>query len=158
MKFTTKQSPTVEAFEVTSIEDPHQKKSKFVSDGHTVRRLRRRHIDLISIGGSVGTAMFVTIGASLSTGGPGNLLVAFVLHAFVMYIVTVSIGEVVCYLPVDSPFITHAGRFVDPALEACFGYNFYLLMALYVPFEVTSVNSMIHFWTGDYSAVASIVP
>ncbi|KAG7804562.1 hypothetical protein KL944_000308 [Ogataea haglerorum] len=158
MKFTTKQGPTVEALEITSIEDQPNKKSKFVTDGQTVRRLRRRHIDLISIGGSVGTAMFVTIGASLSTGGPGNLLVAFVLHAFVMYIVTVSIGEVVCYLPVDSPFITHAGRFVDPALEACFGYNFYLLMALYVPFEVTSVNSMIHFWTEDYSAAASIVP
>ncbi|KAH3666055.1 hypothetical protein OGAPHI_004244 [Ogataea philodendri] len=150
---------STQAVEVISLSESEQKpQGRFISDGHTVRKLRRRHIDLISVGGSIGTALFVTIGWALATAGPGNLLVAFILHAFLMYVVTITIGELVCYLPVDSPFITHAGRFVDPALEVAFGYNFYLMMALYVPFELTSVNNMIHYWTEDYSPAATLVP
>ncbi|GME77033.1 unnamed protein product [Ambrosiozyma monospora] len=126
--------------------------------GHTERKLKPRHIDLISIGGSIGTALFVTIGSGLHYGGCGNLLVAFTIHAFMVYICTLTIGELVCYLPVDSPFITHAGRFVDPAFEFIAGYNFYIMASLYIPFEITSVNSMIHFWRDDYSPAAAFVP
>ncbi|KAG0675188.1 hypothetical protein C6P40_001866 [Pichia californica] len=126
---------------------------------HTERRLKQRHIDLISIGGSIGTALFVTIGSGLMHGGCGNLLISFTIHGLVIiYIVTLTIGELICYLPVDSPFITHAGRFVDPAFEAVCGYNFYIMVSLYIPFEITSVNSMIHFWRSDYSPADSFVP
>lgn len=103
--------------------------------------------------------MFVTIGNALMNGGCGNLLVAFAIHGLlVIYIVTLTIGELICYLPVDSPFITHAGRFVDPAFEVMCGYNFYIMVSLYIPFEITSVNSMIHFWRDDYNPADSFVP
>lgn len=128
---------------------------------HTERRLKQRHIDLIAIGGSIGTALFVTIGSALMNGGCGNLLVAFTIHGLlVIYIVTLTIGELVCYLPVDSPFITHAGRFIDPAFEVVCGYNFYIMVSLYIPFEITSVNSMIHFWKSKdtYNPAESFVP
>ncbi|GME79603.1 unnamed protein product [Ambrosiozyma monospora] len=126
--------------------------------GHTERKLKPRHVDLIAIGGSVGTGLFVTIGTGLHYGGCGSLLVAFIIHGFLIYICTLSIGELVCYLPVDFPFITHAGRFVDPAFEFLTGYNFYIMASLYIPFEITSVNSMIHFWRDDYSPAAAFVP
>lgn len=133
--------------------------SKIDVDTHTERGLKQRHIDLISIGGSIGTALFVTIGSGLMDGGCGNLLISFTIHGlFVIYIVTLTIGELICYLPVDSPFITHAGRFVDPAFEVVQGYNFYIMVSLYIPFEITSVNSMIHFWRSDYSPADSFVP
>ena len=127
----------------------------------TERKLKQRHVDLIAIGGSIGTALFVTIGIALMNGGCGNLLIAFFIHGiFVIYPVTLSIGELVCYLPVDSPFITHAGRFVDPAFEVVCGYNFYIMVSLYIPFEITSVNSMIHFWRdgSEYSPADAFVP
>lgn len=136
--------------------------SDFSKDGSieysTHRNLKPRHIDLIAIGGSIGTGLFVTIGQGLLHGGCGNLLLAFCINGFIVYLVTLSIGEVICYLPVDSPFITHAGRFVDPAFEFCCGLNFYLMISLYIPFEITSVNSMIHFWRDDYSPAAAIAP
>ncbi|KAG0675189.1 hypothetical protein C6P40_001867 [Pichia californica] len=125
----------------------------------TKRRLKQRHIDLISIGGSIGTALFVTIGSGLMKGGCGNLLISFAVHGIVViYIVTLTIGELICYLPVDSPFITHAGRFVDPAFEVMAGFNFYIMVSLYIPFEITSVNSMIHFWRTGYSPADTFVP
>lgn len=133
-------------------------KSKVDPNSHTERRLKQRHIDLISIGGSIGTALFVTIGGGLMHGGCGNLLISFFIHGIIIYVVTLTIGELVCYLPVDSPFITHAGRFVDPAFEIVCGYNFWIMASLNIPFEITSVNSMIHFWREDYSPADAFVP
>ena len=43
----------------------------------THRRLRPRHIQLIGIGGTIGTALFVSIGRGLMRGGPANLFLAF---------------------------------------------------------------------------------
>jgi amino acid permease len=43
----------------------------------THRKLKARHIQLIGIGGTIGTALFVQIGRSLINGGPGSLFLAF---------------------------------------------------------------------------------
>ena len=41
------------------------------------RRLKSRHIQLIGIGGTIGTALYVSIGNGLLNGGPGSLFLAF---------------------------------------------------------------------------------
>jgi amino acid permease len=56
---------------------------KIVAD-NTHRRLRPRHIQLIGIGGTIGTALYVAIGRSLTQGGPGSLFIAFTLW-YVIY-------------------------------------------------------------------------
>lgn len=43
----------------------------------THRQLRPRHIQLIGIGGTIGTALYVQIGRGLLNGGPGSLFLAF---------------------------------------------------------------------------------
>lgn len=45
----------------------------------THRQLRPRHIQLIGIGGTIGTALYVQIGRGLLNGGPGSLFLAFTL-------------------------------------------------------------------------------
>lgn len=45
----------------------------------THRKLKPRHIQLIGIGGTIGTALYVQIGKSLGKGGPGSLFLAFVI-------------------------------------------------------------------------------
>jgi amino acid transporter len=49
-----------------------------VSD-HTHRKLKSRHIQLIGIGGTIGTALYVQIGRGLMNGGPASLFLAFTL-------------------------------------------------------------------------------
>ncbi|WEW55561.1 general amino acid permease agp2 [Emydomyces testavorans] len=46
---------------------------------HTHRKLKPRHIQLIGIGGTIGTALFVQIGKGLISGGPASLFMAFTL-------------------------------------------------------------------------------
>jgi amino acid transporter len=48
-----------------------------VSFDSTHRQLRPRHIQLIGIGGTIGTALYVSIGHGLINGGPGSLFLAF---------------------------------------------------------------------------------
>lgn len=43
----------------------------------THRKLKPRHIQLIGIGGTIGTALYVQIGHGLINGGPGSLFLAF---------------------------------------------------------------------------------
>ncbi|KAL5334431.1 amino acid permease/ SLC12A domain-containing protein [Aspergillus crustosus] len=53
----------------------------------------------------------------------------------------------VTYLPISSPFVRFAGRYVDEAFEVAAGYNFFVFEAALVPFEVTAANLVIHYWT-----------
>lgn len=49
---------------------------------NTHRKLKSRHIQLIGIGGTIGTALYVQIGRGLMNGGPASLFLAFTLCKF----------------------------------------------------------------------------
>ncbi|KAL0948255.1 hypothetical protein HGRIS_010851 [Hohenbuehelia grisea] len=53
----------------------------------------------------------------------------------------------VTWIPISSPFVRFADRFVDPALGFCAGVNFFVFEASLVPFEITAFNLVLRFWT-----------
>lgn len=122
----------------------------------THRKLKSRHIQLIGIGGTIGTALYVQIGKNLIAGGPASLFIAFSLWCTVILAVTVSMAEMVTYLPISSPFIRFAGRWVDESIGFAAGWNFFIFEAALVPFEVTACNLIIHFWS-DAVPVGGII-
>ncbi|CCF36847.1 amino acid permease [Colletotrichum higginsianum] len=115
------------------------------SDG-LQRRLDNRQIQLIAIGGTIGTGLFVTIGEGLVKGGPGSLLLAYTLYACVVALVNNSIAEMSTYMPVSGGFIRLAGVWVDDALGFMVGWNYFLYEALLIPFEITALNLVCSFW------------
>ena len=68
-----------------------------------------------SIGGTIGTALYVQIGRGLLNGGPASLFIAFTLWCSVILAVTLCMAEMVTYLPISSPFIRFAGRYGSDA-------------------------------------------
>ncbi|KAL1843339.1 hypothetical protein VTJ49DRAFT_2156 [Mycothermus thermophilus] len=104
-----------------------------VQGDHTHRRLKSRHIQLIGIGGTIGTALYVQIGKGLLDGGPASLFLAFTLWCTVILAVTLCMAEMVSSLPISSPFIRFAGRYVDEALGFAAGWNFFVFEAVMVP-------------------------
>ncbi|KAF8077701.1 general amino acid permease AGP2 [Lyophyllum atratum] len=122
----------------------------------TRRRLKNRHIQLIGIGGTVGTALFVQIGSSLTKGGPGSLFLAFTIWSTFILAINNCLSEMVTWIPISSPFVRFADRFVDPALGFCAGVNFFALQAALVPFEVVAFNLVLQFWTDKIPIVAVI--
>ncbi|THY25315.1 amino acid permease [Aureobasidium pullulans] len=119
----------------------------------THRRLKSRHIQLIGIGGTIGTALYVSIGNGLLNGGPASLFLAFSICmpkrqiCTVADLVTPGTAEMVTYLPISSPFIRFASRYMDEAMGFAAGWNFFVFEAILVPFEVTACNVVIHYWS-----------
>ncbi|KPM43679.1 General amino acid permease AGP2 [Neonectria ditissima] len=113
----------------------------------THRKLKARHIQLIGIGGTIGTALYVQIGKGLLNGGPASLFIAFTIWCSFILAITLCMAEMVTYLPISSPFIRFAGRYVDEAFGFAAGWNFFVFEAVLVPFEVTACNLIIHFWS-----------
>ncbi|TPX20089.1 hypothetical protein DIZ76_017886 [Coccidioides immitis] len=126
------------------------------SADHTHRKLKPRHIQLIGIGGTIGTALFVQIGTGLMSGGPANLFMAFTLWSTFILAVTMCMAEMVTYLPISSPFIRFAGRYVDEAFGVAAGYNFFVFEAAMVPFEIVACNFIIHYWSDIVPAAVII--
>ncbi|GAB1316695.1 proteinral amino acid permease agp2 [Madurella fahalii] len=114
---------------------------------HTHRKLKSRHIQLIGIGGTIGTALYVQIGRGLLSGGPASLFMAFTIWCTFILAVTLCMAEMVTYLPISSPFIRFAGRYVDEAFGFAAGWNFFVFEAAMVPFEITACNVIIHYWS-----------
>jgi len=65
-------------------------------------------------------------------------------------------AEMVTYLPISSPFIRFAGRYVDEAFGFAAGWNFFIFEAALVPFEITACNVIIHYWSDIVPAGAII--
>ncbi|KAL8672908.1 MAG: hypothetical protein Q9168_002662 [Polycauliona sp. 1 TL-2023] len=128
-------------------DSPSSSVSLKLGSDNTHRRLKSRHIQLIGIGGTIGTALFVQIGQALIQGGPGSLFIAFTLWCTFILAITICAAEMVTYLPISSPFIRFAGRFVDEAFGVAAGYNFFVLQAMLVPFEVVACNLIIAYWS-----------
>ncbi|KAG4439808.1 hypothetical protein IFR05_004706 [Cadophora sp. M221] len=122
----------------------------------THRQLRPRHIQLIGIGGTIGTALYVQIGRGLLNGGPGSLFLAFTIWCTFILAVTNCMNEMVTYLPISSPFIRFAGRYVDEAFGVAAGYNFFIFEAALVPFEIVACNVIIQYWS-DAVPVGGII-
>lgn len=61
---------------------------------HTHRKLKPRHIQFIGIGGTIGTALFVSIGRGLMQGGPASLFIAFTLWYVIYYLFV--LGMILC--------------------------------------------------------------
>lgn len=88
------------------------------------RHLANRQIQLIAIGGSIGTALFVSIGQGLYHGGAASLLIAYTIESCVLALVNNCVAEMSTAYPVSGGFIRLAGHFVDDALGFMVGWNF----------------------------------
>lgn len=113
------------------------------------RKLGPRNIQLIAIGGSIGTALFITIGQALNKGGPGSLFIAFAVYNVMMALVNNSMAEMATYMPVSGGFIFLASKWVDDALGFMVGWNFFIYEALQIPFEITAINLILSYWRDD---------
>jgi amino acid transporter len=69
------------------------------------RKLRSRHIQMISIGGCIGCGLFIGSGACLKEGGPGAILVAFSIIGIMIFCMVNAMAELATLFPIQgAPF------------------------------------------------------
>ncbi|KAF2014106.1 general amino acid permease-like protein AGP2 [Aaosphaeria arxii CBS 175.79] len=118
------------------------------------RHLGNRQIQLIAIGGSIGTALFVSIGGALNKAGPLGMLLAYTGYSCILAMINNCIAEMGTYMPITGGFIRLAGHWADEALGFAAGWNFFLYEALLIPFEITALNLVLTFWRDDIPVAA----
>lgn len=94
-----------------------------ISESPLSRRLKGRHLQMIAIGGSIGTGLFVGSGNALRAGGPAALLIAFSLIGMMLYCVVHALGELAVAFPVAGSFSAYSTRFLDPAWGFAMGWK-----------------------------------
>lgn len=73
------------------------------------RSLSARQVQMIAIGGTIGTGLFLGTGKSLATGGPASILICYFIVGFIVFVTMLSLGEMAAFLPVAGSFCTFAG-------------------------------------------------
>ncbi|GAB1519874.1 proteinral amino acid permease agp2 [Rhizoctonia solani] len=116
---------------------------------HTKRVLSARQVQLFSIGGTIGTSIFVAIGSALVHGGPLSLLIGYAFWCSVIFCVNEGQAEMVCLLPIESSFNRFATRWVDRAFGAATSWNYWICMVALFNFEITAFTAVVGFWTDD---------
>ncbi|KAK6382993.1 hypothetical protein LTS17_003663 [Exophiala oligosperma] len=89
------------------------------------RQLKPRHMQMIAIGGVIGTGLFLGTGGNLANGGPAGLLIAYCLMASLLFSVMVALGEMVSKFPIPGGQFALAGRFVAPELGFAMGWLYW---------------------------------
>ncbi|KAL8672688.1 MAG: hypothetical protein Q9168_002848 [Polycauliona sp. 1 TL-2023] len=115
--------------------------------GTTQRGLKSRHIQLIALGGCIGTGLFVGTGATLSTTGPAPLFMSFVVISGIVWVVMQTIAEMASYIPTAGSSVPqYVKRYVEPSLAFAAGWNYWYAYAMLVASEVSASAVIIGYW------------
>ncbi|KAG7893167.1 hypothetical protein KL936_001341 [Ogataea polymorpha] len=118
------------------------------------RNLKPRHIQMIALGGSIGTGLFVGSGSALSTGGPASLLIAWGLVGIMIYCTVQAMGELTVTFPVSGSFVQYNTRFISPSWGFCMAYNYALQWLVVLPLELVAASLTIKFWNSTVNSAA----
>ncbi|KAJ5112772.1 hypothetical protein N7532_000817 [Penicillium argentinense] len=110
------------------------------------RRLRSRHLQMIAIGGTIGTGLFIGSGTAISYAGPVGALIAYIFVGSIVFSVMTALGEVATFLPIPGAFASYATRLVDPSLGFAMGWIYWFSWASTFALELTATGLIIQFW------------
>lgn len=89
----------------------------------THRGLKARQAQMIALGGTIGTGLFVGSGAVLAKGGPLFILISYTVLSILVYFIVTAIVEVAAYLPVNGGTMAYYGnRNVSKSLGFAMGF------------------------------------
>jgi lysine-specific permease len=115
------------------------------------RGLSTRHLNMIALGGSIGTGIFVAMGDTLNQAGPGGALLAYGIIGIMVYFLITSLGEMATHMPISGSFSSYATKFIDPALGFALGWNYWYNWAITVAAEMVAGSLIMKYWFPDVS-------
>ena len=99
------------------------------------RGMRSRHMFMISIGGVIGTGLFVGSGYTINQAGPGGAVLAYALGGILVGIVMMCLGELATAMPVAGSFKTYAEEFISPSIGFLSGWLYWINGSLTITVE-----------------------
>ncbi|MFD8480932.1 amino acid permease [Kitasatospora sp. NPDC059673] len=109
------------------------------------RGLGGRQIQMIAIGGAIGTGLFLGAGTAISKAGP-SLLLAYAVAGVVIFVIMRALGELLTYRPVSGSFAEYAREFLGPFAGFVTGWTYWLFWVVTGMAETTAAAVYVRFW------------
>ena len=113
------------------------------------KKLRARHLTWISLGASIGTGLFITLGVSLHHAGPLGLLLVWMFIGSLVFATMSSLSELATAFPVSGAFVTFPTLFIDKSLGFAIAWNYALQWLITMPLELVAASMCIQYWRPD---------
>ncbi|EJF89143.1 D-serine/D-alanine/glycine transporter [Bartonella tamiae] len=131
--------------------DIKQKDLNNFSDKHLYRGLENRHIQLIAIGGAIGTGLFMGSGRTISVAGP-SIVFVYAIIGFMLFFVMRAMGELLLANTQYKSFIDFSADLLGPWAGFFIGWTYWLCWIVTGVADVIAIAGYAHFWWPDLNA------
>jgi aromatic amino acid transport protein AroP len=118
------------------------------SPGQLRRGLKNRHIQLIALGGAVGTGLFLGVAHTVAMAGP-SVILGYAIAGVIAFFIMRQLGEMVVEEPVAGTFAHFAARYWSPVAGFMSGWNYWVLYVLVGMAELSAVGVYVQYWWPD---------
>ncbi|ACT14585.1 amino acid permease [Pectobacterium aroidearum] len=118
------------------------------TDGTLKRGLKNRHIQLIALGGAVGTGLFLGIAQTIKMAGP-SVLLGYAIGGLIAFLIMRQLGEMVVEEPVAGSFSHFAYKYWGDFAGFASGWNYWVLYVLVAMAELSAVGIYVQYWWPD---------
>lgn len=116
-------------------------------EGEFHRALKDRHIQLIALGGIIGSGYFLGTGAVIHDVGP-SVCFAYLLGGLIIYLTMLCMGELAVAIPISGSFINYTADFISPSLACGVGWSYWISWVAYIPAECLAGGIIMEYFTG----------
>ena len=109
------------------------------------RGLTNRHIQLIALGGAIGTGLFLGIGPAAVLAGP-SVILGYAIAGIIAFFIMRQLGEMVVNEPVSGSFSHFAYKYWGSFAGFASGWNYWILYVLVSMSELTAIGIYVQFW------------
>ncbi len=109
------------------------------------KAMGNRQVQMIAIGGAIGTGLFLGAGARLQAAGPSLALVYLVCGIFSFFILR-ALGELVLHRPSSGSFVSYAREFLGEKASYVAGWMYFVNWAMTGIVDITAVALYMHYW------------
>ncbi|WP_244830981.1 amino acid permease [Caballeronia sp. TF1N1] len=112
----------------------------------TLRRgLKSRHIQLIALGGAIGTGLFLGVAQTIRLAGP-SVLLGYAIAGLAAFFIMRQLGEMVVDEPVAGSFSHFAARYWGNAAGFISGWNYWAVYILVSMAELSAIGIYMQYW------------
>lgn len=118
----------------------------YKEEGQFQRKMTSRHLFMLSLGGVIGTGLFLSSGYTISQAGPFGAILSYLVGAVVVYLVMLSLGELAVAMPVTGSFHTYATKFISPGTGFTVAWLYWICWTVALGTEFLGAGMLMGRW------------
>lgn len=130
-------------------ESSHDGKDEHALHTNLKRGMESRHLQMISLGGVIGTGLFLSSGYTIQQAGPIGTILAYSIGALIVYLVMLTLGELSVAMPVTGSFHVYAEKFIGPGTGFVIAIQYWLTWTVALGSEFTAAGLLMQRWFPD---------